>query len=101
MLHRCRGDFERSRAGGETGPRHDEKSMQLEWLGSVSGIGRKTRMGIAAIDQDDLLDGHRTWGADWIGGCPLIVLTVTMHVLCIGYISQKAILISAVKRLRG
>src|SRR5437868_6947968 len=100
MLHRCRGDFERSRAGGETGPRHDEKSMQLEWLGSVSGIGRKTRMGTAGIAQDLLLDGHRTWGADWIWGCPLIVLTVIMHVLCIGYISQKAILIYGGKAIR-
>jgi hypothetical protein len=40
-----------------------------------------------------VLDGRRTWSADWIWGCPLIVLTVIIHVLGIGYISQKAILI--------
>ena len=42
-----------------------------------------------------LFDDHRTWGADWIWGCPLIVLTVIIHVLGIGYISQKAISIHA------
>src|ERR1700716_1784749 len=40
-----------------------------------------------------LLEGHRTWSADWIWGCPLIVLTVIIHVLGLGYIGQKAILI--------
>jgi hypothetical protein len=47
----------------------------------------------AQIALDFLLEGHRTWSADWIWGCPLIVLTVIVHVLCIGYISQRAILI--------
>ena len=50
-------------------------------------------MGTAQIALNFLFDDRRTWGADWIWGCPLIVLTVIMHVLCIGYISQKAILI--------
>lgn len=40
-----------------------------------------------------LIDGHRTWSADWIWGIPLIVLTMIFHVLCIGYVSQRAILI--------
>jgi hypothetical protein len=50
-------------------------------------------MSTAQIALDFLLDDHMVWGADWIWGCPLIVLTVIMHVLCIGYINQKAILI--------
>jgi len=40
-----------------------------------------------------LFDGHTTWGADWIWGCPLIVLTVIIHVLGLAYIAQKSILI--------
>lgn len=50
-------------------------------------------MGTALIVLNFLLDDRRTWSADWIWGCPLIVLTVIMHVLCIGYINQKALLI--------
>ena len=50
-------------------------------------------MRTAQIALSFLLEGHTTWGADWIWGCPLIVVTVIFHVLCIGYISQKAILI--------
>jgi hypothetical protein len=52
-------------------------------------------MGTARIALNFLFDGHRMWGADWIWGCPLIVLTMIFHVLCIGYISQKAISIYA------
>jgi hypothetical protein len=48
-------------------------------------------MRTAQIALNFLLDDHRTWGADWMWGCPLIVLTVILHVLCIGYISQRAI----------
>ena len=48
-------------------------------------------MRTAQIALNFLIEGHRTWGADWMWGCPLIVLTVILHVLCIGYISQKAI----------
>jgi hypothetical protein len=50
-------------------------------------------MKTAQITADFLLNDQTTWGADWIWGCPLIVLTVIMHVLCIGYINQQAILI--------
>jgi uncharacterized membrane protein len=35
--------------------------------------------------------GETTWTADWIWGCPLIVLTVIIHVLGLAYISRKAI----------
>jgi hypothetical protein len=48
-------------------------------------------MRTAEITLNFLLDSHGTWGADWVWGCPLIVLTVTIHVLGIGYINQKAI----------
>ena len=33
------------------------------------------------------------WSADWIWGCPLIILTVTVHVLGLGFISQRAVLV--------
>lgn len=39
------------------------------------------------------MEAHAAWRADWIWGCPLIVLTVIIHVLGLGYINQKAILI--------
>jgi hypothetical protein len=32
-----------------------------------------------------------TWSTDWVWGCPLIVLTVIIHVLGLGYVSRKAI----------
>ncbi len=48
-------------------------------------------MRTAQIALNFLLDGHRTWSADWIWGCPLIVLTVILHVLGLGYIGRKAI----------
>jgi hypothetical protein len=48
-----------------------------------------------------LFDGHRTWGADWIWGCPLIVLTVIIHVLGLAYIGQKSILIYGDMRKHG
>src|SRR3981189_232487 len=50
-------------------------------------------MRTAQIVLSFLLEGHTTWSADWIWGFPLIVLTVIIHGLGIGYISQKAILI--------
>jgi hypothetical protein len=40
-----------------------------------------------------LIEAHAPWGADWIWGCPLIVLTVVIHVLGLGFISQKSIMI--------
>jgi hypothetical protein len=39
------------------------------------------------------LDGHKSWELDWAWGCPLIVMTVTIHVLGLGYLSQKFIVI--------
>src|SRR5260370_4784793 len=50
-------------------------------------------MGTARAALGLLFDGHTTWSDEWIWGRPLIVLTVIIHVLGIGYISQKAILI--------
>ena len=50
-------------------------------------------MRTAQIALNFLLDDQSAWGSDWIWGCPLIVLTVMLHVLCLGYLSQKAILI--------
>jgi hypothetical protein len=38
-----------------------------------------------------LLEDHTSWGANWIWGCPLIVVTVIIHVLALGLISQRAI----------
>ncbi len=38
-----------------------------------------------------LLEDHASWGVDWIWGCPLIVVTVIIHVLALGFISQRAI----------
>lgn len=40
---------------------------------------------------DAILDMQATWSADWVWGCPLIVLTVIIHVLGLGYVSRKAI----------
>jgi hypothetical protein len=37
---------------------------------------------------DDL---HMSWHADWAWGCPLIVLTVIIHVLGLGYLIQRVI----------
>ena len=37
--------------------------------------------------------GHPTWSADWIWGLPLIVSTVIIHVLGLGFISRRAILL--------
>jgi hypothetical protein len=52
-------------------------------------------MGTPQIALNVLIDGHQTWSTDWIWGCPLIVLTMIFHVLCIGHINQKAISIHA------
>jgi hypothetical protein len=46
------------------------------------------------------LDGHGNWEADWIWGCPLILLTVFIHVLGLGYLSQKSILLCGYERSR-
>jgi hypothetical protein len=39
-----------------------------------------------------LLEPSAPWRADWIWGCPLILLTVIVHVLGLGYVSQRAAL---------
>jgi hypothetical protein len=49
------------------------------------------------------LNGHTVpWSADWAWGLPLIVLTVVVHVLCLGLIHQWAVRICrcAVRRSR-
>src|SRR5215472_7600444 len=35
------------------------------------------------------------WGADWAWGCPLIVLTVIIHVLGLGLIKRRAFAVSS------
>jgi hypothetical protein len=40
-----------------------------------------------------LIETHASWGADWGWGCPLILLTVIIHVLSLGSISQRVVLI--------
>ena len=40
-----------------------------------------------------LIEVRAPWHADWIWGCPLIVTTVIVHVLGLGAINQKAILL--------
>jgi hypothetical protein len=50
-------------------------------------------MRIAQAALSFLIGTHRLWSADWVWGCPLIVLTVIIHVLGLGFISQKAVLI--------
>jgi hypothetical protein len=49
-------------------------------------------MSIAQITLGLLFDIPTPWRADWVWGCPLIVLTVIVHVLGLGFISQRAIL---------
>jgi hypothetical protein len=50
-------------------------------------------MRIAQLALVFLTDPSAPWRADWLWGCPLIVVTVIIHVLGLGFISQKAILI--------
>ena len=50
-------------------------------------------MSIARVALSFLVEINAPWHADWIWGCPLIVVTVIIHVLGLGSISQKAILI--------
>ena len=50
-------------------------------------------MRIAQVTLYYVLDSHANWGADWAWGCPLIVLTVIVHVLGVGFITQRAILL--------
>jgi hypothetical protein len=46
---------------------------------------------IAQTALDPLFAGDSPWHHDWLWGCPLIVATVTIHVLGLGFISQRAI----------
>jgi hypothetical protein len=52
---------------------------------------RKVWMGIAQTALSFLIETRTTWRIDWLWGCPLIVLTVIIHVIGLGFISQKAI----------
>jgi hypothetical protein len=49
-------------------------------------------MNFAQTALDPLL-GNTAWHHDWVWGCPLIVATVTIHVLGLGFISQRAVVI--------
>jgi hypothetical protein len=51
-------------------------------------------MPIAQTALSFIVEPQTLWGADWMWGCPLIVLTVIIHVLGLGFIGQRAILIS-------
>ena len=46
---------------------------------------------IAQTALNPLIAGNTAWRHDWLWGCPLIVATVTIHVLGLGFISQRAI----------
>jgi hypothetical protein len=37
------------------------------------------------------IQAHMNWRADWLWGCPLIVITVIFHVLNLGLIREKAL----------
>ena len=50
-------------------------------------------MDIAQTTLTFLGDQDVPWTSDWLWGCPLIVVTVTLHTLGLAYTSQKAILI--------
>ena len=40
-----------------------------------------------------LAKGHTSWQSDWVWGCPLIVLTLLIHILGLGFISRRTVLI--------
>ena len=50
-------------------------------------------MSIAFAALSVLIEDHAPWGIDWMWGIPLIVVTVIFHVLGLGFLSRKAILI--------
>jgi hypothetical protein len=50
-------------------------------------------MSIVQATLNSILQDRAPWQGDWIWGCPLIVVTVIIHVLGLGYVSQKGILI--------
>lgn len=41
------------------------------------------------------------WSADWMWGCPLIVLTVIVHIAGLGFVSERAMLICSHFLTRG
>jgi hypothetical protein len=48
-------------------------------------------MAIALLALSFVQEPRPVWGADWEWGAPLIVVTVIVHVLTMGFITQKAI----------
>jgi MFS superfamily sulfate permease-like transporter len=50
-------------------------------------------MSPAQVAVDSLIASDAPWTRDWVWGLPLIVLTVIIHVLGLGFLSQKAIII--------
>lgn len=51
-------------------------------------------MGMAHDSLPSLLQTSGTWSADWAWGLPLTVLTVVIHVWCLGFIDQRALRLS-------
>jgi hypothetical protein len=64
----------------------------LSLVSRAGRIKRKVCMNFAQTALDPLL-GNTAWHHDWLWGCPLIVATVTIHVLGLGFISQRAVVI--------
>jgi hypothetical protein len=50
-------------------------------------------MSPAQVAVDSLIASDAPWTRDWVWGLPLIVLTVVIHVLGLGFLSQKGIII--------
>jgi hypothetical protein len=50
-------------------------------------------MRAAQVAVDSLIAADAPWNRDWVWGLPLIVLTVIIHVLGLGFLSQKAIIL--------
>jgi hypothetical protein len=50
-------------------------------------------MSPAQVAVDSLIASDAPWSRDWVWGLPLIVLTVIIHVLGLGFLTQKAIMI--------
>jgi hypothetical protein len=58
-------------------------------------------MSIAQATLCFLLDDRAPWGTDWIWGCPLIVITVILHVLGLQSIGNRAVAVHNNFRKRG
>jgi hypothetical protein len=48
-------------------------------------------MNISQVTLAPIIDATAPWRADWLWGCPLIVVTVTLHTLGLAYMSRTAI----------